>query len=663
VGTFADAMQRLTVSSIDRWIDYDRPVNSREPTSSRSAPRTGWSLEGTTLYYREGEIELYWRMPDGFSLPSNALLSLAEAVLFAPYGRKVEIEPARRDYARRSGRVAVAYSGGVDSTAAVQLLPGALPIYTQVEAAGLHVLENALLAVEEVGGIAIESNYDILPLAFDRRKGFFGFAGFTVTSILLADHLNIHTVADGNIIDAMYLAGPHGHGTKYKRVDRTSELAMFERAGLRYCAPCAGLTEVSTDRIARGFKYAMGCMRGSGGKPCLNCMKCFRKGAIRGELIPSNPETEKVLAKDPIKAVCGLLWAVENRGLSHPMLDRLKKDISWVDKWYPRSIEFIPIDLRDRFREQLAAYQIEPLADVTPVETWDARRSDTETTVERRTNTATNTTARNAAVPMSRLIESVGDSIIVTWTDELADFFSDRKIYLEYPWKVNGVYKPGERIRIHRTAVVEPYTSQAKGRVVSLGAFSYCRTRNIAPDFRVGRYCSVATGVSLSEQEHPLDRISTHPFTTHKHMVDLAKSEFNSDITIFRHQFTLPAPSIGHDVWIGEGAVIKRGISVGTGAVIAARAYVTKDVPPYAIVGGVPARVIRHRFDEATREALLASEWWRYRYTDLPRIDPRDIDGFLGALSELRASGNILEYQPPLIEVVPELLAFMEHRT
>jgi virginiamycin A acetyltransferase len=195
-----------------------------------------------------------------------------------------------------------------------------------------------------------------------------------------------------------------------------------------------------------------------------------------------------------------------------------------------------------------------------------------------------------------------------------------------------------------------------------MGAFSYRRTRNIAPDFQLGRYCSVATGVSLSEQEHPLDHISTHPFTTRRHMVDLATTEFDSEVTILPHRFTLPAPSIGHDVWIGEGAVIKRGISIGAGAVVAARAYVAKDVPPYAIVGGLPARMIRYRFDERTREALLASEWWLYRYTDLPRVDPRNVLRFAEALSEVRASGDISEYRPPSIEVADELLAFVQVR-
>ena len=70
--------------------------------------------------------------------------------------------------------------------------------------------------------------------------------------------------------------------------------------------------------------------------------------------------------------------------------------------------------------------------------------------------------------------------------------------------------------------------------------------------------------------------------------------------------------TIGNDVWIGRNAIIMDGVTVGTGAIVGAAAVVTKDVPPYAIVAGVPARIIRYRFDEGTVKRLLANRWWDY---------------------------------------------------
>jgi len=74
----------------------------------------------------------------------------------------------------------------------------------------------------------------------------------------------------------------------------------------------------------------------------------------------------------------------------------------------------------------------------------------------------------------------------------------------------------------------------------------------------------------------------------------------------------MPDTRVGHDVWIGDNSVIMSGLTIGTGAVIGAGAVVTKDVPPYAIVAGIPGRILRYRFDERTIDRLLASRWWEY---------------------------------------------------
>ena len=261
--------------------------------------------------------------------------------------------------------------------------------------------------------------------------------------------------------------------------------------------------------------------------------------------------------------------------------------------------------------------------------------------------------------PPADCIQEFQDSALITWFDGAAEFFESNKIYLQYPWKVAGVYRPGDKIRIHKGALAEAYTSHPQNRVISLGAFSYCRTPQVAPDFKAGRYCSIASGVSLSDLEHPLDRITTHPFTTHPHMTELARREFGKSPSITPHSFLRPAPQIGHDVWIGEGALIKRGITIGNGAVIGARALVTKDVPDYAVVGGSPARVLKFRFDEETRGRLLELEWWKYNYADFPAVDPTDIGAFIAGLEKGIQAGDVIEFKPPMIKILPAFKAFV----
>ena len=102
---------------------------------------------------------------------------------------------------------------------------------------------------------------------------------------------------------------------------------------------------------------------------------------------------------------------------------------------------------------------------------------------------------------------------------------------------------------------------------------------------------------------------------------------------------------MGHDVWIGAGVKFRGGVTVGTGAIVAAGSVVTKDVPPYAIVGGVPAKLIRWRFPEAERERLLASEWWRYNVTGL-NLDFCNPMHALDQLGELIGNGSLQPWDP-----------------
>jgi hypothetical protein len=349
--------------------------SSSMPELYDAGSRAGrWQVADGRLIFRHAKLDVFWQVPDDFTLPSLAVLGLAEFLLLRPHGETVRLQPRP---AKRGGGVAVAFSGGVDSAAALRLLPDPVPIYTEVaRPGGLHQIENALLAVEEVGGISVVSNYDELPQHYGKRRGYFGTGGFTITGVLFSDYLNLRTICDGNVLETVYLHSSNGHGTKYNERDFSPVLDAFATAGLEYCMPCAGLTEVSTTRIAAGYRYAMGCMRGTGGKPCDACLKCFRKRALQGDPLPSNREVEKKLSGDVIPMLPSLLWARDNRGLKHRVLENVSRNISWVDQWYGDALRFIPEHLRDYFLARLAHYRIEPIDDTTDLKAWSSRITD-----------------------------------------------------------------------------------------------------------------------------------------------------------------------------------------------------------------------------------------------------------------------------------------------
>jgi len=120
----------------------------------------------------------------------------------------------------------------------------------------------------------------------------------------------------------------------------------------------------------------------------------------------------------------------------------------------------------------------------------------------------------------------------------------------------------------------------------------------------VGKFCSIAMRVTIGPGRHPTDYVSSHP-AFYSCTQPLAKTYSMSDMFVPFKQ-----TNIGHDVWIGQNVLIMDGVNVGTGAVIAAGAIVTKDVPEYAIVAGIPATIIRYRFDEQTRQKMLQTCWW-----------------------------------------------------
>jgi virginiamycin A acetyltransferase len=124
----------------------------------------------------------------------------------------------------------------------------------------------------------------------------------------------------------------------------------------------------------------------------------------------------------------------------------------------------------------------------------------------------------------------------------------------------------------------------------------------------IGSYCSIAKDVTIQEYNHKVDRVSTYYVT---------KNVFNGSNRSELH--TKGPITIGNDVWIGTKAIILSGVKIGDGAVIAAGSIVTRDVPPYAIVAGVPAQIIKYRFDKEIISKLLEIQWWNWSTEKLLR--------------------------------------------
>jgi virginiamycin A acetyltransferase len=251
-------------------------------------------------------------------------------------------------------------------------------------------------------------------------------------------------------------------------------------------------------------------------------------------------------------------------------------------------------------------------------------------------------------------------------TPQVIEMFNNRKIFF-------GVYDAidfsgDEVVRFDSLTELEPYSFFNSHLIWSMGSFSFSWSdlpgsfSSLPSKFKVGRYCSIAEECKVFHSGHPIDWATSSPVvspTRRENPVARAGKEegicghyirngFYSDRfdgSWINHENEIKT-AIQHDVWIGWRVQLARNITVGTGAVIATGAIVTKDVEPYMIVGGIPARVIRPRFTEKIIERFLKSKWWEYGPGIFELCDYKNPEKFLDDFEQLKEDKTVLPYNP-----------------
>lgn len=213
-------------------------------------------------------------------------------------------------------------------------------------------------------------------------------------------------------------------------------------------------------------------------------------------------------------------------------------------------------------------------------------------------------------------------------------------------------FRPGEELFVSEQAQIEPYTAFLAGNnLASMGSFSYTRSK-LTRDTVIGRYSSLANGIRYFGVQHPYERFTSSSLTTDPTFIiftDCVRETGQEPFPVKKVR-KISRVTIGNDVWIGSHVALKPGITIEDGAIVATGAVVTKDIPAYAIAGGVPAKVIKYRFPEKIVEELTKLKWWEYKFTDFKNVTAdMPVEAFIEEIRLEMEEGSLKKYCPKIL--------------
>jgi acetyltransferase-like isoleucine patch superfamily enzyme len=176
---------------------------------------------------------------------------------------------------------------------------------------------------------------------------------------------------------------------------------------------------------------------------------------------------------------------------------------------------------------------------------------------------------------------------------------------IEYYW--SKIFKKLHRRAIKNSIIHKTSKIEAGSHIVNstFGKHSFCGYDCEIVSADIGSFCSIANNVKIGGGMHPIEWVSTSP------VFYMGRDSVKAKFSVHKRK-PIEKTTIGNDVWIGEGAIIKQGIKIENGAVIGMGSIVTKDVTAYSIVAGNPAKPIKNRFDDITIQKLLDVKWWDF---------------------------------------------------